>query len=201
MLFSKNLRLLPYVLKSLSITILILLFSTTTSALAQSEINIGGSVNYKVRLKVYPEKRIPIFNNWSNSYNLIVEENDVSVFSTNFTTNLEGEILDLTLDGQAINNLEQYDLYLKGKSHLSKIYPDLQFSGNTFTLDLTSYGNLIAGDTNSPPDDLIDSNDISTTANLLDTSTDRSDLNNDGIVNSLDLSVILINFGQIGEYN
>lgn len=164
------------------------------------------SVTASIRLEeitfvVHPEKRIPRTNNWDSFI-------DFEVW--NPTTNtmrirrLSRGTDDLGYNTFSVNRDESlatgtYQVRVKGISHLSKIYNSVYFSKITETIDLTLYDDLLAGDTHVSRDDFINSLDLSILLINLGTGDYINDLNQDSQVNSLDLSNMVYNLGKSGD--
>lgn len=166
------------------------------------DVSIGGFIKMQeINFKVYPEKRQPQpshINNWSTIAKFVMKEsnsNNVVLEETITTNNLgEGEI---TLGPTQNITAGNYDIYIKGYSHLTKKYSNLHLSKIVEFLDFTPYGDLFAGDTHT--DDQINSLDISVLLSELNSDDYKNDLNQDQIVNSLDISIQVFNIGKIGD--
>jgi cysteine-rich repeat protein len=94
-----------------------------------------------------------------------------------------------------------YDISLKGLSHLTRVIRGIVITNPEMTLDFTDANTtfVTAGDVHESKDDFINGLDISATAEQLYTSTFNADLNHDGIVNSLDLSIVIGNIYKRGQ--
>lgn len=164
------------------------------------KVNVTAKINFNPSIVVHPEKRIPRNSNWSNLNVVdIREKNDTNILITQVvnTNNLgEGELAQIDIDNLSPG---RYDVTIKGVSHLKKLYKDIEFRQNTFTMDLTPYGDLKAGDTSVIEDNYINSLDISTQVKNLYTNDTKNDLNRDSVVNSADISNTLHNLYLFGD--
>jgi hypothetical protein len=167
-------------------------------------VNVGASVEAcLLRLKVYPEKRIPPTGNWGTDLTVnIYDSNDVAY--VNFTTTTDDlgfspyiDICDLLGPPPQVG---QYDLVVKGLSHLRSRYSSVTlFNQSQTSIDLTTEPPLLAGETGMISDDFINGLDLSTQVKTLYTNNNKNDLNQDGIVNSLDISNSIYNLYMQGE--
>lgn len=163
-------------------------------------VDVRGKVNFEPVVKVYPEKRIPTSNNWGN-----ITVIDIRYPGT--TTPIFTQVLESDTDGTAqmkpidISMVPpgNYDIGVKGYSHLREVFPDFLFFSHEFNIDLTISGKmLLAGDTTS--DNMINSLDLSyMIKNLYSGASIKNDLNRDGIVNSLDISNLATNLYLKGK--
>ncbi|MDD3647817.1 MAG: hypothetical protein PHS44_04960 [Candidatus Dojkabacteria bacterium] len=164
-------------------------------------ISVSASIKIQeIAFKVYPEKRIPKSGNWDTiaDFNVYCKKTGKKCFSDTISTNNEG-IGILTLNpGNKITSGNN-SVIIKGISHLSKVYPNVPFIRMYENYDFTVFGDLLAGDTHPSYDDFINSLDISTLINNLNSNDYVSDLNGDSFVNSLDLSIQVYNISRTGE--
>lgn len=146
-----------------------------------------------------PEKRVPRDGNFG-----------LDTIIRFFLSDTEDEVLSREISTDAQGNAEFtdeladtiYDISLKGRSHLTKFIRGFDMTGLTeavldFTFD-NSF-NLLAGDVQFAKDDYINSLDLSAAAIKIFASDLDADLNNDGIVNSLDITIIIANIFKGGE--
>jgi cysteine-rich repeat protein len=147
----------------------------------------------KITFTAYPEKRLPANGNWQNSYNVSIlsKTNGQSVFSGNLETNSQG-IGTIVVPNISTGN---YDIALKGISHLRIIIPDVNINGDT-SVDATNRA-ILAGDVQG--DNFVNALDISVVVSHLYSGNTVSDLNRDGIVNALDVSILLNNLYKGGQ--
>ena len=96
-----------------------------------------------------------------------------------------------------------YKVSFKGLSHLSKFLDSnvqvIKGQDNNFDFSFVHEFILLAGDVAIGKDDFVNSMDISATANVLYKSDEHADLNLDGTVNSLDLSIEFFNLYKAGD--
>jgi hypothetical protein len=96
-----------------------------------------------------------------------------------------------------------YDIFIKSGAHLNQKYGTVAITGASTTIDftqgLTAYAR--AGDINGSQfgDDEVNAIDISLTVLNLGLNTYRPDTNQDGLVNALDIGILLANLNEIGE--
>lgn len=168
----------------------------------ENSVVISGQINYNLKFRVYPEKRVPSFGNFSNVYLLQIINpitNTVVYQKSGVVANNNGEFEELILSQDLPHGI--YKVRIKGISHLSKDFNNVQIKSNTNFYNFTLGGNfLLAGDTSVIEDDLINSLDISRLEKTLFTNISRSDLNKDGYVNSLDISIQAYNINKYNLY-
>jgi len=102
-----------------------------------------------------------------------------------------------------------YAISFKGLSHLTKFLKNSDGSkrlvqilkNNDYTFDFRLFDPLfvLAGDIASSKDDYVNSFDISATTKVLYQAEENADLNADGVVNGLDLSILFNNLYKAGE--
>jgi len=100
-----------------------------------------------------------------------------------------------------------YNLLVKGHSHLTKKFEQITgFTKVLTVLDLTTEGELFAGDINTPQDDevnALDATHIIRTLNTIDginpEYNNQYDLDLNGIIDINDLNILINHFYQIGE--
>ncbi len=152
-----------------------------------------------MNLAAYPEKRIPSIGNWGTRgildlYGFGSLEPD-HVFAA--PTSSEGiTVIENNVDAGI------YHASYKGLSHLTRFMRNIQFiEGESVDLDFTELGTyfLLAGDVALSKDDYINSLDIVATMLALYDNEEHADLNADGIVNGLDLSIEVFNLYKSGE--
>ncbi len=153
-------------------------------------------------ITVYPEKRIPPVNNWGTILTVNIYDSTNSLFGTfTTTTNSQGQSL-TDLCALGMTPLPgTYTFYLRGYSHLRKVFPSIDsFENHETDIDFSSGGEvLLAGETSNIFDNKINSLDLSTQIVKLYTSDYKNDLNQDGKVNSLDISNTIYNFFKTGD--
>jgi hypothetical protein len=193
--------------KTLIFLILLSLSIGSPRVYAQSsdikDINVNASINpCLLYLTVKPEKRIPPLNNWDTGIDMdVYNTNSTLLFSlTTSTNNLGKSTIDLCDQSIAVSP-GNYNFYIKGTSTLRKLYPNVPaFSSyETFT-DFSANGSfLLAGETSNTFDNYINSLDLSTQIKTIYTNDYKNDLNQDGVVNGLDLSITINNFFKKGD--
>ena len=153
-----------------------------------------------IEVKAWPEKRWPRQGNWSTRAGL-----DIRNLGT--TTNAVGSGT-VSTNSQGLGSAEfatfppaNYDLALKGLSHLRKVLTNVPLLADVNPVDFTLGGSfyLLAGDTKYPQDDQVNSLDLSVLLNKLNTGDEISDLNRDTGVNSLDINILIANLMKMGN--
>lgn len=155
-----------------------------------------------LELTVKPEKRIPATNNWDTILNVEVYRSNNTLLKA-FTTNTDTtgkSTIDLC-DLGAVPVPDTYNFYLKGYSHLRKKFASVTTFQNYYnTVDFTTGGiKLLAGEVSPADDNYINIFDFSAQVKKLYTNDYKTDLNQDGIVNSLDISNTIYNFYKTGD--
>jgi len=187
-------------------------------------VNISNSVNYKIHhghlypkgdvtidFTVIPEKRIPLVGN--NGTRVII---DVYAVGGNtplhsysyYDTDNNGHYTGLQLTGTGPGT---YDIAVKGYAHLRKRLNNVVLSGGANNIDFTFAGSekLLCGDvyTNgSYPDGDNTVNSVDVTyltskwaVNDAGVSDERADVDENGQVNSLDMTKTVNNYAVVGE--
>ncbi len=146
-----------------------------------------------------PEKRIPASGN--NSTHLTIEVRDVgspvALNSTTVTTGSGGAYSGVTLQLTP----GTYDVVAKGYSHLRRKKGSVALGGNV-TIDFTDGGTnkLMSGDVNSTDgDNKVNGIDLSIIVAGLLSTTERLDVNRDGLVNGIDLTNSVTNLNITGD--
>jgi cysteine-rich repeat protein len=159
----------------------------------------GQGVERQIRIVAHPEKRVNASQNWSTLSRVVFYNK--TLHKTELETSIE--LNNTGWSGFDTDKLENgtYDISLKGYSHLTKVIRDVVIDQSTETIDFTEGGKsfLIAGDVHSSKDDFIDGLDIAATVNALYSNDLSADLNHDGFVNALDLSIVVGNIYKTGE--
>jgi hypothetical protein len=155
-----------------------------------------------VKLKVHPEKRIPRTNWWHTTHRVDIYDHFTHSFLGSYASysNEQGEsTTDLCALG-ITTPAGTYDYYVRGDSHLRKLYPNKPAFVNALTdLDLTPEGDLLAGETSVIYDNYINALDLSTQIRKLFVNDYINDLNQDSKVNSLDISNTIYNYYVHGQ--
>jgi chitodextrinase len=148
-------------------------------------------------LKVRPEKRVPKTGKWdvdgavdfrSPGTLTAVESIPVSVPNV-------GEVEVLTTQAPGI-----FDGAFKGLGYLRSTVKNFNLTyGSMEDFSIGGTKLLLGGDVHVSNDNLVNSLDISTEVNKLNTGYIVTDLNRDGLVNSLDLGILLSNLMKWGE--
>jgi len=94
-----------------------------------------------------------------------------------------------------------YNFLFKGASHLSKRLENLNLISGDLLLDFTEGGlfALLAGDVHPSKDDYINAFDLSALSAAIFTAFRDADLNSDGWVNGIDVSMLLENLHESGD--
>ncbi len=162
---------------------------------------ITGFYSCRLNIQVYPEKRIPRFNNWQNTiYVEIFSSSNQSLGTFQASTNNLGAAnIDLCQLGFKLIG-GNYTFAIKGLSHLRRVYPNVNtFFTKEVSVNLTNQPELQAGDTGIVVDNFINVMDITTQVAKIYTGDLKNDLNRDGQVNSLDISNTLTNYLLAGQ--
>lgn len=192
------------------ITLLLISSFLTITVVRALDLNSEQSMTINARVssciltfRVYPEKRIPSTNNWSNEtileifrYSSGVKEGEVTA-----TTDSQGQAtVNLCENGMNLVG-DEYIFRVKGLSHLRKNFgPVFAFDDREEFVDLTvANQRLLAGETSPIFDNVINSMDISTQINYIYSTNIKNDLNRDNYVNSLDISNTITNFFLRGD--
>lgn len=170
--------------------------------LQAEDVIVSGFIRLQqITFKVHPEKRHPSMHNWDSLMDFQVQNQATHavIFERGLvSTNTEGVG---TIALASTENVPDgyYSVYIKGISHLSRRYDNIQFGHISEDYDFTSFGDHLAGDTHHSRDDFINSLDISILLTSLNTGDYICDLNQDTLVNSLDLSNQLYNISKWGD--
>ncbi|PSO43911.1 MAG: hypothetical protein BRC22_03155 [Parcubacteria group bacterium QH_9_35_7] len=148
-----------------------------------------------------PEKRVN--GNKSLKFNLIMANpraNNIT-YTLNDMTSSTGKF---SKKNVVMPSGKDFVAVLKGRSHLAKRVVGVNVKkGKKLTLDFTDQGNfkLLAGDVAGTglKDNFVDVLDISSLLTMNNTSNKEGDLNRDGIVDALDISIILKNINKCGD--
>ncbi|MCA9386585.1 hypothetical protein KC669_00980 [Candidatus Dojkabacteria bacterium] len=204
----QNNRVLILLFVLLNFFIIFLLYYSGTADIerssAQEDVTVAANVvGCELELVVYPENRIPVSGNWGTSLNVEVYLADPITYlgtttSTSNDPNGKGNF-DLCSDSIFAGE-DDYLFYIRGKSHLRKKYgPITTFGGVASYVNFSTTGGLIAGETSNIYDNYINSLDLATQIATLETNDDKNDLNQDGEVNVLDISVTIGNYFKEGD--
>lgn len=163
-------------------------------------LTITGDTPHLVTVHVRPESRIPPIGN--DAVHLTVEIRPTGsvhpITSLVVTANASG-VANLGAISTTILPPGVYDVAVKGRSHLRKVYPAQQFTGPAVRGYELIVPQLAAGDTHPSADNYVNSLDISYLTMQLYGADERADLTHDGIVNSLDYTALLRNISVHGE--
>lgn len=155
-----------------------------------------------VQITTRPADRIPPVNNWGTNLQISatnLDTLDQTLFAG--TSNNLGELsYDFCANAQTVVSGD-YDFNIRGFSHLNKLIPNVNaFNSYTSSLFFTAPSQyLIAGETSIVFDNYINGLDLSTQVVNLNTGDIKNDLNQDGLVNSLDLSITVKNLYAEGD--
>lgn len=159
----------------------------------QPEARVGGNYFTDVTVDIYDPTNTTNFGTFDTSI-------DANGFSTNNIC--EDPLVPIYM------NYGFYNFFIKGRSHITKAYNNFEsFEKVLSDLDFTSTGQvLIAGDTNSPRDDEINSLDITHLIRTLGSVdgidieyNNDYDLNNDNNIDQDDTDILINNFYEIGD--
>ncbi|MCA9381370.1 hypothetical protein KC678_03835 [Candidatus Dojkabacteria bacterium] len=206
--FYQNNRVLIYLFIILNFVILVVLYysgiNNVQQSSAQDDVTVSANVvGCALELVVYPESRLPVSGNWGTNLNVEVYLDSTQDYlgtttATSADSNGKG-VFDLCSDGIFAGE-DSYVFYIRGKSHLRKKFgPVTTFGGAVSYLNFSSSGGLIAGETSNVYDNYINSLDLATQIATLETNDDKNDLNQDGEVNVLDISVTIDNYFKSGD--
>lgn len=170
---------------------------------AQTNVEVGAEVGICfLDITVLPEKRLPKVDNWQTETEVRIyrssDDNFMGSFVTN--TNFQGFASVNLCDLGIFMTAGTYDFYITGKSHLTKLFPNIiGFTEVLTEIDLSTSGVLLAGETSNIFDNYVNVLDISVMVSGFLGTADVLDLNQDGIVNSLDISNSVTNFLVAGD--
>jgi hypothetical protein len=154
----------------------------------------------KLTLNIKPEKRIPRVGNWETILNVEVRtSSNVPILNATIPTDSQGTgTYDL-----CANNVyfppDSYSFFIKGFSHLRRVFQDTPAFNSTTEFSISFEPEMLAGETSIVYDNYINILDFVTQINNLYSADYKNDLNQDGIVNSLDFNNIITNFYIAGE--
>lgn len=165
-----------------------------------STVTVTGSVPHIISIQTLPGARIPpVGNNQiSESIELRAPGSTTVLYTITATTDNNGNVTLPAIDPGLIPP-GQYDVAVKGSSHLRRVFTNQVFDGPMVRQYTLTTPVLLVGDTNTPADNYVNSLDISYLAAQLYTNDSRADLTQDSIVNSLDLSALLNNLYVQGD--
>ncbi|MFA7300689.1 MAG: hypothetical protein WC069_00025 [Candidatus Shapirobacteria bacterium] len=169
----------------------------TLGATDTATATVSATIPFCPQIIVTPEKRIPPSNN--NSIEITVDirpKNGSNLYSNTIIANDQGKAPLCPLPSTIIPG--NYDVLVKGLSHLRRIFPDVYFGGAGSSIDLNTPV-LFAGDSHPSADNYINSLDIAYEINHIYTQDLRADLNRDHIVNSLEFPTLISHLYQTGD--
>jgi len=192
--------------KLLPLILIIIIFLNPSNILAQSAsdtVNIYAVLNViEITFRVYPEKRIPATNNWDTIADFELRDcatNATIKSYTNITVNPSG-IGTIPIAPNDIIDPDNYRIAVTGYSHLTRNFNCYTINSTYPNIDLIVENKyLLAGDTAFPRDNAVTLSDLNETVSNLYLADYGSDLNQDGEVNSLDLSILSFNYSSIGD--
>lgn len=177
----------------ITLGLLFLLYLLPTHA---QEIRIQGKVKMYGTVTLLPERRFPFPDNLSNEYSIDIRKSGslIPLVSQNIVTDGKGNG---TLNPVDLGTLkpDEYDIAVKGFSHLREVYPRQPFLYHKYNFNLLP--SLRAGDTFT--DNLVNVMDLHYSDRKLYSEDRKSDLNRDGLVNSLDISNVAFNYYDTGD--
>jgi hypothetical protein len=170
---------------------------------SQDDVDVVANVSpCTLELTVHPERRIPPTGNWSTALDVEIYSLPGEVYegTVTGTSNAQGTaVFDLCSAGITVTSGD-YDFYVKGFSHLRRLYSDITaFNQAESSVDLSGLGDLFAGETSNVYDNVINSLDVSSQIGAYQDATVKYDLNRDGQVNVLDLSNTIRNYFLSGD--
>lgn len=155
-----------------------------------------------IQFLVKPENRIPVSGNWDTiitKFELIPCSASNALFNyTDIPTNSSG-IGTVIIPTEDVIDAASYKIKVKGYSHLTKEFGCYTIQNIVNFIDFTPQGKLLAGDTSVVSDDYVNALDLVNTASKIYMFDYKNDLNQDGKINSLDLSNIIKNYFQKGD--
>jgi len=153
-----------------------------------------------IHIYARPEKRIPPVNNWQTVSQVYVYDCSNNQLLYNYSDvpfDLFGHAT-ITIPDTDFTEPGNYLFTIKGFSHITQQFECVSITTPQVTLNFT-YDLLLAGDTSEIQDDYINGLDISETINAFYGTDNKNDLNQDGKVNSLDMSNIIYNLQLYGD--
>lgn len=155
-----------------------------------------------LQITTRPADRIPTTNNWGTQLQITATNlSDLTQTAFSGTSNNLGELTyDFCANAQVVTS-GNYDFSIQGFSHLTKRIPNvLAFTSYNSSLFFTAPSQeLTAGETSIVFDNYINGLDLSTQVVNLNSADVKNDLNQDGLVNSLDLSITVKNLYVQGD--
>lgn len=163
-------------------------------------VTVTGDIPHIIAIKIKPESRIPPAGNDELPLEIEIRPPGslIPVTTLAVTANSVGDASLGTISSVTLPP-GNYDVAIKGLSHLRKVFPNQDFDGpviRTYTLTLPQ---LPAGDANPTADNYVNSLDVSYLTLMLYENDIRADLTHDGIVNSLDYAALLRNLSTAGD--
>lgn len=170
---------------------------------AENQVSVSGYIRVaSMTFKVYPEKRIPRIGNWDTFADVVLvncEDPDKTYVFKNIPTDTNGYGT-VTFPSDVFTLDAPYRVYVRGYSHLNRRYNCYTINHSNEFIDLTLEGKeLLAGETSSVYDNYINSLDMSVLIKNMFTDDYKSDLNQDGKVNSLDFANQIFNLFMAGD--
>jgi hypothetical protein len=193
--------------KTHAITAFIFVFlvsiSTFIYAQPQEDVTVTSSVQAcLLDIIARPEQRVPAINNWDSvvDFNILTMA-DAPLASFTLPTNIQG-LATYDFCANSIFPVQgNYKFYARALSHLRKRFTPIS-AFNTYydTINLTGASNfLIAGEVSNVFDNKINSLDIAYINGMMGSSDVKADLNQDGIVDGLDVTIARNNIFKIGD--
>ncbi len=191
-----------FLLIFLIISLVSLSFFLAIKVSSQENVDVNAIVGgCTLQVTVYPEKRIPVTGNWGTNLDVelyLASNNQYQGTLTGLSNNSGIAVFDVCDEISPVAT--DYKIYIRGKSHLRRNYGiHTLFNTPSSSLDLSSDGKLIAGETSIVYDNFINVLDISTQISKLETNDDKNDLNQDGEVNVLDIATSINNYLTEGD--
>ncbi len=171
-----------------------------------NQVGVTGSVVSAViptctlRVNIKPEKRIPRIGNWDTILTVeVATTSNITLRTFSFPTNTQGEG-NYDLCGNGIYFPPgNYNFKIRGYSHLRKVFENILAFNTTSEFSITFLEEMLAGETSIVYDNYINMMDFVTQIQELYTADYKNDLNQDGLVNSLDFANTITNFYLNGE--
>lgn len=170
---------------------------------AEDDVTISAFVRVSgMTFRVYPEKRIPRIGNWDTYVDLVLVNCDNPAKSyafNNIPTDATG-YGSVTFGNDVFTLDNPYRVYVKGYSHLNRSFNCYTIDSSIEHIDLTLEGKeLLAGETSLVYDNYVNALDMSVLIKDLFTADYKTDLNQDGKVNSLDFANQIYNLFIPGD--
>ncbi|MEP7103780.1 MAG: dockerin type I domain-containing protein [Candidatus Dojkabacteria bacterium] len=193
-----------YIYSSLSAVLIVLVaISTVVYAQPQANVTVSSSIQAcLLDMVARPEQRVPPINNWDSTVSFVILDNsNLTLASFTVPTDTQG----LATYDFCANTIfpvpGTYKFYATGFSHLRKRFTGVS-AFNTYhdSVNLTGASNfLVAGEVSNSFDNKVNSLDLAYLNSKMGSADNKADLNQDGIVNSLDVTIERNNQLKLGD--